>query len=122
MSKINIKAILNNLTDNEVFNTDVKGIYADNKIKYIDNSVTTILELKDDQILLERVSNEYYVHMIFDKENTTNGIYKINNLGFFDIRIETRKLEVKDNNINIKYSMYIDNVKQDFEYKIIYEE
>ena len=122
MSKINIKSVLNNLTEEEKFNVEVAGIKIDNKIKYIDDFVTVVVELKDDKIFLERTSKEYYIKMEFDINNITNGIYEINTLGSFDLRVETKELNVKDDRIFIKYTMYINDVKQDFEYEIIYKE
>ena len=122
MSKINIKGELNNLTEQEKFSIDTMGILLDNKIKYIDNSVTVILEMKDDEIFLERSTNEYHISMDFSKDNITNGIYEIKTLGNFDLRVETKEIDIENNKIFIKYSMYINDVKQDFEYKIEYEE
>ena len=121
MSKINIKSILNNLTEKEIFNVETVGVLIDNKIKYIDNSVTVIIELKDNIVSLERITSEYHICMEFDKNNITNGKYEIKSLGNFDLRLETKELNINNNEIFIKYSMFINDVKQDFEYKIMYE-
>lgn len=122
MSKINIKSVLNNLTEDEKFNVEEAGIKIDNKIKYIDDFVTVIIELKDDKVFLERTAKEYYIKMEFDINNITNGTYEINALGSLDLRVETKKLDVESDRIFIKYTMYINDVKQDFEYEIIYKE
>lgn len=122
MSKINVKSMLNNLTEKEIFNVETTGILIDNKIKYIDNSVTVIVELKEKTISLDRTASEYHIYMEFDKDNVTDGIYEIKNLGDFNLRVETEDININDNEIFIKYIMYINDVKQNFEYKIIYEE
>lgn len=122
MSKINVKSKLNNLTDDQIFDANTKGIFIDNKIKYIDNLVTVVLEIKDDKILLNRTNDDYSIYIEFMNDKKTTGKYEVNNLGTFNLKIETKKLEIKSNEINIIYSMCIEDVIKDFDYKIIYEE
>lgn len=123
MSKINIKSMLHNITEDKYFSSEVKGIKINNAIKFIDEDVAIVLELSEDKINLKRHSNEYNIYMPFELNKKTNGTYRINNLGEFNLEVEATLIKIKEKNIEIEYHMMIDNGEiQKFNYKIDYEE
>lgn len=123
MSKINLKAMLHNITEDKYFSNEVKGIKTDNIVKFIDGDIVVVLELFEDKINLKRSSNEYNIYMTFKLDELTKGTYKINSLGSLDLDVKTTLIDIKDNIIEIEYQMIIDNSEvQKFNYKIEYEE
>ena len=123
MAKINVKAVLHNITEDAYFNNDVIGIKENNKIKYIDNKIIVVIEKIDNKILLKRSNDEYEIVMLFDLDNETTGRYVINNLGEFKLNVITNKLILEDDFIEIDYQMILDGKeKTEFNYKIEYKE
>lgn len=123
MSKINVKSMLHNITENKYFSSEVKGIKINNAIKFIDEDVTVVLELNENKINLKRHSNEYNIYMPLELNKKTKGIYRVNNLGELNLELEATFINIKDKNIEIEYHMIIENSEiQKFNYKIDYEE
>ena len=111
MSKINIES---SLKKNNIENISLKtqGILQDNKIKYKEDKVINILDIKEE--ILKRKSDNY--HLIIDFKN------QIIKTEYLDIKIRIIKKEIKQNKIKIKYKMI--GAKDIFEYEIkwrIYE-
>ena len=105
MSKINIETSLkkNNIED---INLKTQGILQDNKIKYKEDTVMNILDIKEETI--QRKSNEY--NLIIDFKN------KIIKTEYLDIKIRIINKQIEQNRIKIKYEMI--DTKDIFEYKI----
>lgn len=122
VSKIKVKAILQNVTENKFFSSEVNGLFLDNKIKFIDNDIIVVLDLNNN-ISLYRKANDYNIFMSFILNEKTVGTYDIKGLGSLKLEVMTNKIVIKDNSIEIDYYMYIDNENgQRFNYKIEYEE
>ena len=105
MSKINIESSLkkNNI---ENINLKTQGILQDNKIKYKEDNVMNILNIKEE--ILKRKSDNY--DLIIDFKN------QIIKTEYLDIKIRIIEKEIKQNKIKIKYKMI--DAKDIFEYKI----
>ncbi len=117
MSKIYINSMLHNKKENKFYSDEVIGI-KDNKIKFITDKVMNILDINTDVINLKRKSDEYEIDMTFDKNAKTKGTYYIKTLGYLNLEIVTNKIIIKDNYIEIDYTMYLENEKTNFIYKL----
>ena len=117
MSKIYINSMLHNKKENKFYSDEVIGI-KDNKIKFITDKVMNILDINNGVINLKRKSDEYEIDMTFDKNNKTKGTYFIKTLGYLNLEIITNTLVIKDNYIEIDYTMYLENEKINFIYKL----
>lgn len=123
MSKINIKVMLENKTEHKFFNNEIRGIVTDNKIKYMDNEVSVIIYLKDDQVIIERKSKDYFVSIPLLLNQNTRGIYDIKNLGLIDLMIYTNKMDISDTVLDIEYQLIIDKeVTNDFHFHLEMED
>lgn len=123
MPKIKVKTNLHNITEDKYFADDVVGIKSNNSIKYIDDSVVVILEIKDDEISLSRRAKDYTIDMTFVENKITKGLYMYKGLGNLNLNVETKSIIKKDNYIEIMYNMILDNQdKQEFEFKLEIEE
>lgn len=118
MSKINLKTKLYNL-ENTVYSHHIKGIKNDNKLVYKENNIMVTLEILNNQIKIERKCDEYTLRMDFRESLTTPLIYDIKGVGNTKLNIKTKKIEIKNNNIFIKYEL-IDS-KEIYYYELSYE-
>lgn len=107
MSKIKIKTILKTSEDNII--NECKGVKINNKIKFIDNDINTIIEIEKDNIFLTRTTEEYEMKLQFKKFLTIAGFYDIKNIGMLDLKVNTEELIIEDNKIYIEYILYVNN-------------
>ena len=117
MSKIKIKTILTNKTENQVYQNELIGIKSDNKIKYQDGGVNSIITIYEDILNIERKSNDYLINLPIDLKNITQGIYDIYSLGKINLDIQTTKLEIGNNKIKINYVLIFgkeEKIKMEF--------
>lgn len=123
MSRIKIKATLQNLSSDEVYSIDIIGIKIDDKIKYIDNEINVILCIKEDEFIIERKCKEYHLTLHLSLNNMTKGNYEIYSLGIIDLDITTNKLIINENKIETNYILdFGNNEKSEFEFIIELEE
>ena len=118
VTKIKIKGTLKNITDNEVINFETSAIKDKNKYKYIiDKDKYTLSIINSRKVVLNRTNNEIESTMYFEKNKKVSCLYtlKANNLTL-EIDILTNKLEIKENNLKILYT--IDNSNVVYEYNI----
>lgn len=73
--KIKVKGYLKNNTENQLLDFDVYGIKSGDKIIYSDNGVKNTLNLKNNQIILKRESDDFLNTFIFDKKRVEVTIY-----------------------------------------------
>ena len=123
MSKIFLRTMLNNKTDNKFFSCESSAIINDDKIKYIDNNVTVVLKLEEDGIIINRRSDEYDILLPLRKGCTTKGVYNIKKIGHLNLDVKTNDIYISKEKIKVDYTMILDNVsKSDFEYIIEFVE
>lgn len=114
--RIKIKGNLKNITENELFEFEEKGIRNKNKIIFSNDNIKSTIKISDNEIILIREGNDFINTFVFNKKNSScNYLLKENNYDV-DIGINTFILESNDNSIYIKYEI-IDS-KCEYEYKI----
>jgi len=111
MSKINIETILKQNKKTEI-NIKTTGILQDDKIKYKENNIINILDIKNET--LKRKNKDYEIIIDFKNEKIINN-YNNNELKL-KIKVKTKKIE--QNKINLEY--IIIDTNDIFEYEIIW--
>ena len=103
MSKIKINVIIKNNNDNINFNTT--AILRENKIEYIeDNNTITKFDFEKNQLI--RNNNNIKMVYYFDNNNETEGLITLKDSNkTVTINITTNKIERKDHDIKIEYSI-----------------
>lgn len=111
MAKILINSILKTDEYNHpIVNNNINGLYHDNRIIYNDGNIKVTLLLEHNKIEMKRETKEYEIKMLFDTNAETSGIYNIYDLNIImDLKVQTKKIEINNNNIVIMYSLKINN-------------
>jgi hypothetical protein len=101
MPKINIRTSISSVDDKSEAMT--KAIIQDQIIKYKEDKDTTVLYDYESKTL-SRENNQLRMKYIFDKENITVGNILIKDLNKeLNVEIKTKKLERKDNDIEVRF-------------------
>ena len=104
--KISIKGYLKNITENTQELIDTTAIKNKNKITYIINDIKHIVLIENNKITLLRENNEFSHRMIFIENSTILSEYYLKESSYsLDFNIETTKLIIKDNKIDITYKI-----------------
>lgn len=104
--KISIKGYLKNITENTQELIDTTAIKNKNKISYIINDIKHIVLIENNKITLLRENNEFSHRMIFIENSTILSEYYLKESSYsLDFNIETTKLIIKDNKIDITYKI-----------------
>lgn len=111
MSKINIEIILKQNKKTEL-SIKTLGILQDDKIKYKENNIINVLDIKNET--LKRKNKDYEIIIDFKNEIITNN-YNNNEL---KLKIKVKNKKIEQNKINIEY--IIIDTKDIFEYEIIW--
>ena len=117
MGKINLKAKL--ISDEENMYIEISGIKTNNKIIYKENNITVTILIQNNRIEMNRTCNEYKINFVFEKNKKT--ISKYNVFGMpkeFLLETKTKKLNIKDNKIELEYELEGNN----FNYLIEWED
>lgn len=116
--KVSLKSTLNNITEKE--NTIDKTIAKKekNKLTYqIGDDSYLIKIISQNKIVLTRNNSSLECTMYFEKNKKTFALYTLKEEGYnLEIEIKTTYLELKDNIIEIKYTVTDSNTN--YEYKI----
>lgn len=114
--RIKIKGYLKNITENELFEFVEKGIKNKNKINYTNDMIKNVIKINDNEVILIREGKDFINTFIFNEKNSNcNYLLKDNNYDV-DIEINTIKVDIRDNNIYIKYLIVDSNCE--YEYKL----
>lgn len=108
--------------DETIKRDNIESDIKKNRIKFnVDNDKYRI-DL--DQFVLEKDNSESRLCFMFNDKKETKGTYYIKELDFYmDARIKTNKLIYKDNKLEIKYELYLqDEYIGKFELKITVKE
>lgn len=104
--KISIKGYLKNITENTQELIDTSAIKNKNKISYIINNIKHIVLIENNKITLLRENEEFSHRMIFIENSTISSEYYLKESSYsLDFNIETTKLIIKDNKIDITYKI-----------------
>lgn len=123
MSKVKIKATLQNLSSKEEYKLDTIGIKTANKIKYQDNEINVVICLSEEEISIERKCQEYRLTLHLSLNNMTRGTYEIYSLGIMNLEITTNKLMISENEVQTNYIIDFGNEEKiEFEFLLEMEE
>jgi len=116
-----INGYLNNITDNYYEKINENAILNKNKLTYIKDNVKHIILFKENEVILQRETNEFKNILTFIKNRSILSEYvvKENNLSIY-VEIETLELEYKKDYLYIKYKVIDSEVV--YEYKIFLED
>lgn len=104
--KINIKGYLKNITENTQELIDTTSIKKDNKISYIIDNTKYILIIENNKVTLLRENNEFSNGIIFIENSTTTSEYYLKESSYsLEFNIETTKLIINKNKIDITYKI-----------------
>ena len=102
MGKIKLCAKL--ISDNDDLVVNTLGIKLDNKVIYRENDIQVTLLIENNKIIMKRMSSEYTIELIFDKNNNTLSTYSfIGGNKHFNLNTNTREMIINDTKIEIKY-------------------
>ena len=123
MSKVKIKAVLENQTEHVQHKMETIGIQNGNQILYQDNEIQMILTIMDTEIHMKRVQNEDILDCHFIETLTTDGIYDIKSVNItFPVTIHTKKLQIEKDKIVLEYEMTLaGEPPKKFYYELAYE-
>lgn len=114
MSKISIKFSITSQNDKQIF--EGKAQKKDNSIIFYHDKIKTKINLNN-QVTIER-EGEYYLKLIFEDRIKKEGEY-ITKYGKLQIETFTKKLEIKENKLEIIYDLYIEKEYVDTFYYIL---
>lgn len=116
MAKINIKVKL--ISDEENLDYEILGIKNKNKITYKENDITVTLLILNNKIEMKRECNDYKIKFIFEN-SSSNCIYTVfGGTKTFELETKLKKLNIKNNLIEINYELE-GNI---FKYSLVWEE
>lgn len=109
MSKIKIYSKISSKTnEDEIY--DGIAIRKDNNIFYNKNKCNISVLIEDKKVILKRENNEIKLNMTFELNKKVGGEYFLKEYSsYLTITTLTKKLEIKDNSLEIEYDLYIDN-------------
>lgn len=113
MAKVIIKYKISSKNEKEI-KGQVTGIKNNNIITYKDTDCIVNILLEKDMISIKRENDKMHLTLKLeeDKSNITN--YFIKDLGFnFDVKSVTKNLEIKENRLDVKYELYINDEYSD---------
>ena len=118
MGKIFLKSNL--ISDIENLELSVNGIKTNNKIIYKENNVTVTILIYNNKIEMNRVSAEYEINLIFKQNSKTISTYFLFGTSKkFILNTYTKKLDIKDNKLNIDYNLEGNNFSYLLEWRLI---
>ena len=104
MGKINLKATL--ISNDENLSIETSGIKTNNKIVYKENNITVTILIFNNKIDMNRTCNEYKINLLFEKGKNTISTYNVFGMPKeFLLETKTKKLEITDTYIKIKYNL-----------------
>ncbi len=114
--KIHIKNTLNNITENNIKKDSIKGIKDKNTIRFIiDNEKYILKILSNKEIVLNRNSDITENTMYFKLNKKSTSIYTVKKEGYnLEIDIKTTYLNIKENIIEIHYTIIDSNSNYEY--------
>ena len=108
MKKIKVKYTIKN-SENEITNFETIGTYDEEKreICYLEQDLEVKLNIQENKLKMIRKTDDY----------------KLKSLAIYvDIEVETKRLVINENSINLKYTLINDDQQiGDFEYDLYWE-
>jgi len=124
MKKIKVKYTIKN-SENEITNFETIGTYDEEKreICYLEQDLEVKLNIQENKLKMIRKTDDYSIDFDFELNVVTKNKYKLKSLGIYvDIEVETKRLVINENSINLKYTLINDDQQiGDFEYDLYWE-
>lgn len=112
--RIKIKGYLKNITDNEIFEFEEKGIKNKDRITFNNNNVKYSIKCNNSEIILIRDGNDFINTFVFNKKNS-NSNYLLKENGYdMDMEVITSNMEISDELIYIEYEIISTSCKYEF--------
>ena len=103
--RIKVKGYLRNITDNEIFEFEERGIKNKDKITFNNNDIKYSIKCNDNEIMMIRDGNDFVNTFIFNNNNSkSNYLLKDNNYDI-DIDVELNNMNICDNYLDIAYKI-----------------
>lgn len=124
MKEIKIKYVIKN-SENEIIEKETIGTYNEknNEICYQEEDLKVNVLIEKEKVIMVRKTNDYTINFDFQLNTVTKNKYKLKSLGVYvDIEIETKRMYIGKNYINIWYTL-INNEQPmgEFEYDLYWE-
>ncbi|MDD4027972.1 MAG: DUF1934 family protein [Bacilli bacterium] len=124
MKKIKVKYTIKN-SENEITNFETIGTYDEEKreICYLEQDLEVKLNIQENKLKMIRKTDDYSIDFDFELNVVTKNKYELKSLGIYvDIEVETKRLVINENSINLKYTLINDDQQiGDFEYDLYWE-
>lgn len=112
--RIKIKGYLKNITDNEIFEFEEKGIKNKDRITFNNNNVKYSIKCNNSEIILIRDGDDFVNTFVFNKKNS-NSNYLLKENGYdMDMEVITSNMEISDELIYIEYEIISTSCKYEF--------
>lgn len=112
--RIKIKGYLKNITDNEIFEFEEKGIRNKNKITFNNNNIKYSIKCDNNEIILIRDGDDFVNTFVFNKKNSNSNYFLKENGYDMDMEVITSNIEISDELIYIGYEIISTSCKYEF--------
>lgn len=112
--RIKIKGCLKNITDNEIFEFEEKGIRNKNKITFNNNNIKYSIKCDNNEIILIRDGDDFVNTFVFNKKNSNSNYFLKENGYDMDMEVITSNIEISDELIYIEYEIISTSCKYEF--------
>lgn len=112
--RIKIKGYLKNITDNEIFEFEEKGIRNKNKITFNNSNIKYFIKCDNNEIILIRDGDDFINTFLFNKKNSNSNYFLKENGYDMDMEVITSNMEISDELIYIEYEIISTSCKYEF--------
>ncbi|MGM9876243.1 MAG: hypothetical protein ACI310_03320 [Bacilli bacterium] len=112
--RIKIKGYLKNITDNEIFEFEEKGIKNKDKITFNNNNIKYSIKCNNSEIILIRDGDDFVNTFVFNKKNSNSNYFLKENGYDMDMEVITSNMEISDELIYIEYEIISTSCKYEF--------
>ena len=112
--RIKIKGYLKNITDNEIFEFEEKGIKNKDKITFNNNNIKYSIKCNNSEIILIRDGDDFINTFVFNKKNSNSNYFLKENGYDMDMEVITSNIEISDELIYIEYEIISTSCKYEF--------
>ena len=112
--RIKVKGYLRNITDNEIFEFEERGIKNKDKITFNNNDIKYSIKCNDNEIMMIRDGNDFVNTFIFNNNNSKSN-YLLKENGYdMDMEVNVSNMKSNDKLIYIEYEIVSTSCKYEF--------
>ncbi|MBS7020613.1 MAG: DUF1934 family protein [Firmicutes bacterium] len=123
LAKVFIRSELKNLTSNEINTFEGKGIYHDNQLSFIEDTISVTIHFLENKLKIVRKTDDYQLEMEFQKGSITEAIstlFKESHKIY--LQVETNVLLWENNELTLHYQLMQNHVLiNQFQYHLKFE-